>query len=242
MNKVSEPLRALFDGFEGITETRKARGRQYTVDAVLKLVTVCLLCGQLHPTAMAQFAKSNSRWLWRGLGFKKQKMPARHSIARILADVSVEELSNVILNWMAVIVRQYGAKKSLSEFKVSVDGKCSRSSEGDDGHPLMMLNVFLHDVELTVASWQIETKDAETTELRARIKELLAAIPALQVFVGDAHFANRPLCEAIATERRDYLFKVKGNQPSVQEVLKVSFDEIAKRPAGKTSTEKKGLL
>lgn len=240
MRKISAPLKEFFEGLEQLTETRSLSGLRYPVAPVLRLVVTGLLCGQWHPTAIAQFGKANTRLLWRGLGFRREQLPSRWTISRVLAAVSMEELSEVFLQWMSGLVKRLQAGDSFRPLAFSVDGKAAKGSKGEGERALMMLNVFAHELEVAVAGWPISDKEAETTELRKRLATLCEHFPGLALLVGDAHFANRPLCEAIVALNRDYFMRVKGNQPQVQEALATTFAEESARPADEQETEKKG--
>ena len=197
MKKISAPLKEFFAGLATLTEFRTARGQRYPASAVVKLVVVGLLCGQLNVTAIAQFGKANTRLLWRGLGFRRELLPTRWTISRVLEGTSVEQLSALFMTWMSGLVTRLQAGDSARPLTFSVDGKSAKGSKGWGARELMMLNVFAHELELVVASWTIADKSGESPELRRRLAPLCEAFPGLSVLVGDALYANRPLAEAI---------------------------------------------
>ncbi|MEO6434569.1 MAG: hypothetical protein ABIP55_02260, partial [Tepidisphaeraceae bacterium] len=112
----------------------------------------------------------------------------------------------------------------------------------DDGDPLHMLNVFVHDLQAVVGQWSTgATKTNEPTLLRRHLAELLDAYPMLRLFTGDAIFAQRPLAELICGRGRDYLLQVKANQGDTLDALESCLSHIAERPPAAQSINKRGL-
>jgi hypothetical protein len=125
---------------------------------------------------------------------------------------------------------------------VAVDGKTSRQGLDEDGDPLHMLNVFVHDLQAVVGQWSTGAeKTNEPTLLRRHLEELLQAYPMLRLFTGDAIFAQRPLAELICGRGRDYLLQVKGNQGDTLDALENCFAQAAERPPAAQSINKRGL-
>jgi hypothetical protein len=125
---------------------------------------------------------------------------------------------------------------------VAVDGKTAKQGLDDDGDPLHMLNVFVHDLQAVVGQWSTGAeKTNEPTLLRRHFSELLAAYPMLRLFTGDAIFAQRPLAELVCGRGRDYLLQVKANQGDTLDALENCFAQATARPPAAHSTNKRGL-
>ena len=107
----------------------------------------------------------------------------------------------------------------------SVDGKWAKQSEDTAGNPLGMVNVLAHDPKLCLAQWPMTAKRYEPKVLRAQPGELFERYPGLQALTMDALYAERDHCQAIVSHGRDYLVRVKGNQPTVLAALAEGFAE-----------------
>ena len=84
--------------------------------------------------------------------------------------------------------------------------------KGENGDPILMLNVFAQTVKLHLASWSVHgDKTNEPGCLKNHLAELFTMYPCLQLLTGDAIFAQRPLLEAIQEFHRDYLVQIKEN-------------------------------
>ena len=125
----------------------------------------------------------------------------------------------------------------------AIDGKTCCQGLAADGSPVQMLNVFLQQAKVTLDQWSIGgDKTNEPGSFKNHLSELLAAYPALQLFTGDAIYAQRPLLELLKVEGCDYLFQIKANQPDVLDALTTCFADVTEsRPAHQT-TEKRGSI
>jgi hypothetical protein len=122
----------------------------------------------------------------------------------------------------------------------SVDGKACRGVPGDrPTQPLSLLNVFAHDVQVVLAQWPLENKQGEATVLKARLSELRAKYPGLLLLTADAAFSGRSLAQALVDLHMNYLVRVKGNQPDVEEALAFWFERQLQRRPDARSREKK---
>ena len=91
------------------------------------------------------------------------------------------------------------------------------------GNPLVMVNVLAHDLRLCLAQWPASDKRYEPGVLREQLAPLFERYPGLRLLTMDALYAERDLCQAIVGHGRDYLVRVKGNQPTVLAALTDGF-------------------
>ena len=101
------------------------------------------------------------------------------------------------------------------ELNASVDGKWAKQSEDAQGNPLVMVNVLAHDLKLCLDQWPTSEKGYEPRVLREQLGQLLERYPGLRPLTMDTLYAERDLYQAIVSHGRDYLVRIKGNQPEV---------------------------
>jgi hypothetical protein len=131
---------------------------------------------------------------------------------------------------------------SSTEGVIAVDGKTTKQGLDDNGRPLHMLNVFLHDLQAVLGQWSTGAeKTNEPTVLRRHLKELLDAYPMLRLLTGDAIFAQRPLVELMCQHDCDYLLQIKANQGDTLDALENCFATAAQRSPAAETTNKRGL-
>ena len=127
------------------------------------------------------------------------------------------------------------------ELNASVDGKWAKQSEDAKGNPLVMVNVLAHDLKLCLAQWPASEKRYEPAVLREQPGRLFQCYPGLGLLSMDALYAERDLCRAIVSHGRDYLVRIKGNQPEVLAALVDGFAgaELVE-PEAETLEKKRG--
>lgn len=79
----------------------------------------------------------------------------------------------------------------------------------------------------------------EPKVLQAHLAQLFEHYPGLQVLTMDALSAERGLCQAIISYGRDYLVRIKGNQPATLAALQEGFPEGALGEPQAQTVEKK---
>ena len=170
------------------------------------------------------------------LGFTRKRPPCDTTISRALAGLSLNEFRQAFSRWLAAALAD-----RASHWTAAVDGKTCCQGLDAEGTPVQMLNVFLHDVKLTLDQWSVSgDKTNEPGSLKTHLAELLEAYPALQLLTGDAIYAQRPLLELLKAHDRDHLFQVKANQPDVLDALKACFAEASLGWPVAEIAEKKG--
>ena len=70
--------------------------------------------------------------------------------------------------------------------------------------------------------------------LREKLGRLFEGYPGLRLLTMDALYAERDLCQAIVSYGRDYVARIKGNQP---EVLAALADRFAVEELGEPEAE-----
>ena len=229
---MGEATASLFQCLEEISDPRKARGVRYPFQGILRLTVLALVSGQTTMAHIALFGEKQWPQLKEPLGFTRAKAPHATTISRTLAGVSLAQLQQAMLRWVAGLVRD-------QTLRASVDGKWAKQSTDVAGQPLAMVNVLAHEVKLCLAQWPLSEKRYEPSVLQSHLAQLFDHYPGLQVLTLDALYAERSLCAAIVSHGRDYLVRIKGNQPNTLEALRDGFlpGELGKPAA--TTVEKK---
>jgi len=92
----------------------------------------------------------------------------------------------------------------------AVDGKTSKQFRQADGEPIHMLNVFVHNLNATLAQYSVKGEKAnEEACLKLHAAELFAQYPFIKLLTGDAIFAARPLLRVLKELGKDYFFALR---------------------------------
>jgi hypothetical protein len=148
----------------------------------------------------------------------------------LLNQVDCGVLSDAFEQWISAWLKD-------KTFDIAIDGKACRGIQtGDDSREkLMVLNGFVHDLQVVIGQWRIENKQGEPTVLKDHLAGLVKKYPGIRLLTGDAYFSGRNLCEAITDLHKDYLVRIKGNQKDIEEALSFWFDEHMKATPNQSS-------
>ena len=125
-------------------------------------------------------------------------------------------MQGVLTGWVAQVAAD-------QELNAPVDGKLAKQAEDANGNHLVMVNVLAHDLRLCLARWPASERRYEPGVLREQLGPLFERYPGLQLLTMDALHAERDLCQAITGHGRDYLVRIKGNQPEAMAALTDGF-------------------
>lgn len=230
----------LMECLDRVADPRCKRGVRHPAPALIKALLLGFLSGHNNVEQIAEFIQKQGEAVCETLGFKKWYAPDASTYRLFLSKMPPEALQEPFQEWLSEML----AGKVVD---VSVDGKaCRGCPTGEKPQEVFrMLNVFVHDIQVTIAQWQIGNKAGEPTVLADHLAELFERYPGIRLLVGDAYFSGRNLCQLITeTHQRHYLVRIKGNQGDVQEALQTWFDEEVTRkkarPQVQEKPEKKG--
>lgn len=213
----------LLESLEEVTDPRDPRGVRHPVPALLKATLLGLLAGKTCTEHIAAYIAEHWDEVADPLGFTRWHPPGGDTYRRVLGQIDSGRLARAFENWMSHCLRG-------QTLVASVDGKASRGVAGEHpGRALNVLNVFAHDMQVVLAQWPLENKQGESTTLKANLSGLLEKYPGLSLLTADAGFSGRNLAQALVDLHLNYLVRVKGNQPDVEEAMIFWFEQQLQR-------------
>jgi hypothetical protein len=234
----------LLECLEQIPDPRNPKGVRHGITPLLKATLVGLLAGMTCIERIAQYIREQWDELNEALGFTHHHPPAAGTYRLALSQVDCEVMSQAFEQWMSEWLKD-------KTFDIAVDGKacCGIKTGEAPRNVLMLVNGFVHDLQVVISQWRIPDKQGEPTVLKERLGGLVEKYPGIRLLTGDAYFSGRNLCEAITELHKDYLVRIKGNQKDIEEALSFWFDQHMKPKPNKSSVkpeamhqEKKGAV
>jgi hypothetical protein len=193
--------------FDHITDPRSKQGTNIPLKGIIVLTILGLLARKPYIAHIQRWATHHWHILQKPLGFHRRKPPHETTFARILSKISLAEIQDAFAQFLHTLLQD--SKKTLT---ASVDGKTSKQILDKDGDVLSMLNVFEHDMLITLMEWSVKgDKTNELGCLKQHLPELLQQYPQLDILTGDAMFSARTLLE-VMKDKVDYVFQIKDNQ------------------------------
>ena len=225
-------LPSLAAQFAQLVDQRCARGRRYALVPLLVLWLLAKLCGEDHPTGIAEWVAHRQAWLCEGLALAWRRMPHaatwRRLLAQDLAVAALEELAGAFLQRLS----------ESPEAVLNLDGKTLRGTiAAGASHGLHLLAVQAQHSQCVWAQQAVMTKENEI-----RVAPQLLAGVALQgkVVTADALHTQQALSRQIVEAGGDYLWRVKENQPTLYAQLQQAFATPPPRDAETAQTLEKG--
>lgn len=204
----------LYDALASLPDPRSRHGRFHPLPAVLGLVALALLSGRKSLAGIHRFGRQYGAPLAWALGFRRGKTPAVSTLSRTLRRFDADALEAILARWIA------GRVAPDAFAQISLDGKTLRGSRDGEVPGVHLVAAYAPQVAAVLAQVRV---DAKTNEHKAAL-ELLGLLPVKgKVVVGDAMFCQRDLAEAIVDSGGDYVFTVKGNQPSLEADIRAGF-------------------
>jgi DDE_Tnp_1-associated len=226
---------SLLQALSCLRDPRARRGVRHPFAGIVALMLLGMLARIREMEVLVRWATVHWDQLREALGFERDEPPCATTISRTLAKCRVADFQAAFAAWLRAFVTE-----TSTSGVVAVDGKTSKQGLDDQGSPLHMLHVFLHDLQTVIGQWSTE-KTNEPMALRRHLEDLLASYPMLRLFTGDALYAQRPLAELLCACGRDYLLQIEANQGDTLDALQNCFAQLATRPPAAETTDKRGL-
>lgn len=198
---------ALSNFLEGLTDTRGAQGKIYSLSQILTWVLLARLCGENTPYGIFEWVRLRQETLVHLFNCKHRRTPCLNTYRTVLGEVvSQEELQAIFSRFL---LTQYGGQRSVL---VVFDGKTMRGTiPTGESSGVHLLAAYLPEEGVVLAQVAVEAKHNE-----------IAAAPVLleqvelknRVVCGDAMHTQRELSVQIMAAGGDYLWFLKDNQPA----------------------------
>ena len=207
---------SLFARFQDLSDKRKRRGLRYSLALILVLIMLAKICGENHPSGIAEWAKHRTELLVDLLKLERKKMPHHSTYRRILAEVvNVEELESVSSEYLSG--KKYFGKQVL----LAIDGKVLRGTLDDKQNGTYLLAAYLPSEGIVLMEVALAGKGKE----QEAAPQVLKSIDLREkVVMGDALHTQRQISIQVVESGGEYIWFAKGNQPQTEENIRLWFE------------------
>jgi predicted transposase YbfD/YdcC len=207
---------SIYAYFQTLSDKRHRRGVRYSLALVLMLILLAKLCGESHPTGIAEWARHRSAMLVDLLKLKRKQMPHHSTYRRILAEVvDVEELERMSSAYLS------GKQSFGKQVLLAIDGKVLRGTLDEHQKGTYLLAAYLPSEGLVLMEVPMEGKGSEITAA----PQVLRSIDLRhKVVMGDALHTQRSISSQIVASGGDYIWFAKGNQSQLEEDIRLWFE------------------
>lgn len=205
-----EPVMTLWYTLHTVSDHRRRQGRRHDLSTILTLAILALCSGHISYLAMQEWCENYQKDIREQIPFLAGHMPNSATFHRVFASLDTKAFEEVIGNWVQAITPLEKGEG------IGLDGK---SLHGTNLH---LVSAFAHVARAVLFEQGTETKGKE---LVVGPEVLTHIIIKDRVVTGDALFAQRPLCEQIEKAKGGYVFRVKGNQDTLEKNIRLFFTD-----------------
>lgn len=207
---------SLYAKFQELGDTRKPRGLRYRLEIILVIMVLAKLCGEDNPSGIAEWAKHRTELLCEALQLERKTMPHHSTYRRIAEEViCVEELEQMLSE-------QWSSKRFFGkQVLLAIDGKVLRGTLDEEQNGVYILAAYLPGEGLVLLEVEITGKGSE---IPAAPKLLKSIDLREKVVMGDALHTQREVSIQIVEAGGDYVWLAKGNQPQIEEDIRLWFE------------------
>jgi predicted transposase YbfD/YdcC len=208
-------LGSLYAELGQLTDNRDGRGIRYQLVNLLAFMVIAKLCGEDQPSGIAEWVLHRIDLLTKALQIERKSAPHHSTYRRILSDViDVDEFERVIAGYLT------GKRHFGRQVVVAIDGKVLRGTVCDEKSGLHLLAAYLPEEGLVLMEMQVGSHE---NEIPVAPKVLQCIDLRGKVVIGDAIHTQRKVSVQIVASGGDYIWFAKGNQPQIEEDIRLWF-------------------
>lgn len=202
---------------EFITDPRSKHGKRHPLETVLSIAVCAVLCGCRGYRSIGDWSQSLSREELIRFGSNWKTPPSEPTIRRVIQRVDADEFDNQIGQWL-LAQELLGTAGGLEGRGIAIDGKTIRGSHNGAKKAVHLLSAVIHKEGVVIAQDEVDEK---TNEIK-HVEPLFENIDIEgSIITADALLTQKEIADYLVEEKKaDYLFTVKGNQPTLLEDIK----------------------
>src|ERR1035441_8420941 len=205
-----EPVTTLWYTLHSVPDQRRGQGRRHDLPTILTLAILALCSGSLSYLAMQEWCENYQDRMKAQVPFLAGHMPNAATFHRVFSNLNVLAFEEVIGNWLqAIIPLEKGEGIGLDGKEIHGTGLC-------------LVAAFAHIAKTVLFEEGTDTKGKELVVGPNVLKHITIIN---RVITGDALFTQRSLCKQITSEHGGYVFRVKGNQPTLEQDIRLFFSD-----------------
>ena len=204
---------SLYARLQELRDSRKARGLRYRLLDLLVMMVLAKICGEDPPSGIADWVKHRGEQIRAWLKLERESMPHHSTYRRVSENIiEVEKLEQLVSALWSE--KQYFGKQVL----LSMDGKVLRGSLDAEQKGTYLLAAYLPGEGLVLMEVAIAGKGSEIPAAPQLLKKIDLRD---MVVMGDALHTQRETSLQIVESGGEYIWFVKGNQPQMEENIRL---------------------
>lgn len=213
-----EAPRGLLRIFDELEDPRVERNKLHCLADILAIALLAVICGADEWTEIELFGQSKLDWLRTFLRLP-HGIPSHDTFGRVFSRLDPEQLERCFQKWMSALAQRSGGEL------IALDGKTLRRSFDHAGQKAAIHMVSAWSQANHLVLGQVAT-DAKSNEITAIPKLLKMLDITDSVITIDAMGCQKAIAKQIVEQKGHYVLQVKGNQKTLHDLVKATFDEL----------------
>ena len=181
------------------------------------------MAGETTLQAIADWVRYRGSWLQQVLPETRATFPCVATYSNVLRSVDPAQVTQVLMD---LLTRVRAEKRAEGEqTHVVLDGKTLRGTQqhlADDQKKMHHVNLYEAKTGVVLKEHMVAEKEGELTQVEAFLTPLLLQG---RIMSADALYTQKSFCQQVIASGGEYLLFAKGNQPTLQEDLRLFFGE-----------------
>jgi predicted transposase YbfD/YdcC len=207
---------SLYDYLRRVSDTRKPKGKLYSLPMLLVLMILAKLGGEDKPSGITDWVVYRIDLLYEMKIVPKKKAPSHMTYRRVLQNiVQPTELEEIIRTF------HQNRLEEGQDIVFSMDGKTLKGTiPWGETRGTHLLSIFVPGQGLVLVEAEVDRKENEIVVAPKILQQvnLKGAI-----VIGDALHAQREASAQIVEANGDFLWTIKGNQPRTEWAIEKLF-------------------
>ena len=215
--KKSDKMKSnLHTHFKCLKDPRIDRKKQHSLQDILSLVVIGIICGADSWDAIEEFGKAKKEFLSTFLSLSNG-IPSHDTINRVFRLIQPKKFELAFISWVKSL-----KNKDITTEVIAIDGKSVRGSKDSfhNSKAIHLVNAWACSNELVLGQLKVDGKSNEITAIPVLLD--LLDIQGCIVTI-DAMGTQREIASKIIENKADYILALKGNQGNLEEEVESIF-------------------
>lgn len=207
---------SLYAYFQRVSDSRKAKGKLYSLALLLVLMMLAKLGGEDKPSGIADWVANRMDALFELNILSKKRTPSHMTYRRVLQDIlQPEEFERLVSEF------QQQRLEESQELDFSMDGKTLKGTiPRGEGRGTHLLSLYVPEQGLVLVQAQVDRKE---NEIVVAPKILNQVNLSGAIVIADAMHAQRGTSTQVVAAGGDFIWTIKANQPRTEWAIEKLF-------------------
>jgi predicted transposase YbfD/YdcC len=208
-----------------VPDPRIDRCKRYSLESILFISLVAMLCGADSAHEIVDFADGNENWIKNYVELA-DGIPSHDTISRVFSLIDKNIFCSMFTEWTQFLQKRTEKEEKKENKVIAIDGKTLCGSFGSDLKEMAhMLHAWSVGNGLCLGQQAVKDKSNEITAMLPLLKMLdLKGC----IVTADAIHSHKGTAKAIIEQGGDYVLPIKSNEKIFKEEIETLFQDAFK--------------